>query len=465
MSLASRLYHGQTAIDFVGRWRRWFAISAVAMLVSLVALFVPGLKFGIDFRGGAIFRAQATHPVTTAQVRDAVGPALAKVVQVTTGSPQQVIVQTEVLPQGQVAKVNAALARVTGAEQVSTSFVGSKWGSQISRKAMVALLVFLVVVTIYVSLRMEFKMAVAALVALLHDLLITAGVYALARFEVTPATVIGLLTILGYSLYDTVVVFDKVRENTGALSSMSRITYSDAANRAVNQTVVRSLNTSLTSLLPIGALLFVGAFLLGAETIKDLSLALFVGVATGTYSSIFIATPLVALWKEREPRYAQLRARVARQAAAPAAAAGATKAPAKAAANAGTAASAKAAATKPVGSAKAGTAASAKAPGPAGGRTRPARPSRPAGAAEDGPAPMPALPPDLKPDLEPDSEEEPAVAAGDQEAATKAAEAAVPAAGAPRPPTTPKKPRPASQQRRKGSGGRQPSRPAKRRRR
>jgi preprotein translocase subunit SecF len=155
-------------------------------------------------------------------------------------------------------------------------------------------------------------MAAAALVALIHDLIITAGVYALARFEVTPATVIALLTILGYSMYDTVVVFDKVRENTGSLSAMSRTTYSEAANLAVNQTMMRSLNTSLASLLPIAALLFVGAFLLGAETLKDLALALFVGVAAGAYSSIFIATPLVAAWKEREPRYAQLRARVER---------------------------------------------------------------------------------------------------------------------------------------------------------
>jgi preprotein translocase subunit SecF len=185
----------------------------------------------------------------------------------------------------------------------------------VTTKALIALAVFLAVIVVYVSIRFDFKMSVSALVALIHDLLITAGVYALARFEVTPATVIGLLTILGYSLYDTVVVFDKVRENTGELSSMSRLTYSEAANRAVNQTLVRSLNTSLTSLLPIAALLTIGLLLPGAETIKDLSLALFVGVAAGTYSSVFIATPFLALWKETEPRNRQLRARVARLAA------------------------------------------------------------------------------------------------------------------------------------------------------
>jgi preprotein translocase subunit SecF len=319
VSLASRLYHGQISFDYVGRWRTWFLISAVAMLISLIALFVPGLKFGIDFKGGGVFTTRPTHAVTQAQVTDALG-SVAKVVQVSNepGRPAEVTVQTESLTSSQIAKVRSDLARVTGVQpsQVSNSVVGSKWGSTVTRKALVALAVFLAVIVVYVSIRFDFKMAVSALVALVHDLLITAGVYALARFEVTPATVIGLLTILGYSLYDTVVVFDKVRENTGELSSMSRLTYSEAANRAVNQTLVRSLNTSLTSLLPIAALLIVGSVLLGAETIKDLSLALFVGIAAGTYSSIFIATPFLALWKETEPRNRQLRARVARLAAA-----------------------------------------------------------------------------------------------------------------------------------------------------
>ncbi|HZD71002.1 MAG TPA: protein translocase subunit SecF, partial [Actinomycetes bacterium] len=316
MSIASRLYHGGISIDFVGRWRTWFLISGLAMLISVGALFYPGLHFGIDFKGGGVFTVQPAKPVTQGQVSTALGP-VAKVVQLTTeqaGKPRQVIVQTESLSSEQIAKVRADLARVTGVQpsQVSNSVVGSKWGSTVTRKAIIALVVFLLVTIAYVSLRFDFKMAVSAIIALIHDLLITAGVYALARFEVTPATVIGLLTILGYSLYDTVVVFDKVRENTGELGSMSRVTYSDAANRAVNQTLVRSLNTSLASLLPIAALLVVGAFLLGAETIKDLALALFVGVAAGTYSSVFIATPFVALWKETEPRNRALRARVAR---------------------------------------------------------------------------------------------------------------------------------------------------------
>jgi preprotein translocase subunit SecF len=414
VSLASRLYHGETSYDIVGRRRLWFSISAVLLLISIVSLIWPGLNFGIDFKGGAVFRVQAVEPVTEAKVRDAVGP-VAEVVQITENEPVQVSVQTEVLEPAEVTRIRTELAGVAGTEvsDVSTETIGSKWGSTVSRKAIVALLVFLVVVTLYVSLRMEFKMAVAALVALLHDLIITAGIFALARFEVTPATVIALLTILGYSLYDTVVVFDKVRENTGSLTAMSRTTYSQATNLAVNQTMMRSLNTSLASLLPILGLLLVGNYLLGAETLKDLALALFVGVAAGAYSSIFIAPPIVAMWKEKEPRYAQLRARVERLGAQ-----GATERP-----------------------------------------ERPERPVRAGGAARDArsrraaaPPPEPELAPD--PELPPDEELEEVAGA---EPAEPAVVAQTPAR------RQPQKPRP-TQQRRKPSG-RQQSRPAKRRRR
>jgi preprotein translocase subunit SecF len=417
VSLASRLYHGETSYDIVGRRRLWFTISGVLVLISLVSLVVPGLNFGIDFKGGAVFRVQPTHAVTEAQVRGAVGP-VAEVVQVTEDNPVQVIVQTEVVPQPEVARIRTELAKVAGVQvnAVSTSTVGSKWGSTVSRKAVIALLAFLVAVTLYVSLRMEFKMAVAALVALLHDLIITAGIYALARFEVTPATVIALLTILGYSLYDTVVVFDKVRENTGSLTAMSRTTYSQATNLAVNQTMMRSLNTSLASLLPILGLLLVGSYLLGAETLKDLALALFVGVAAGAYSSIFIAPPLVAMWKEKEPRYAQLRARVERLA---------TQGPA---------------AERPERPVRAAAGSARRTGGPA-----PAREGR----ARRAPAPPP--------------EPEPELADHDEEELEEAAETES-AVAAPTPARRqPQKPRP-NQQRRKPSG-RQQSRPAKRRRR
>jgi preprotein translocase subunit SecF len=417
VSLASRLYHGETSYDIVGRRRLWFTISGVLVLISLVSLVVPGLNFGIDFKGGAVFRVQPTHAVTEAQVRGAVGP-VAEVVQVTEDNPVQVIVQTEVVPQPEVARIRTELAKVAGVQvnAVSTSTVGSKWGSTVSRKAVIALLAFLVAVTLYVSLRMEFKMAVAALVALLHDLIITAGIYALARFEVTPATVIALLTILGYSLYDTVVVFDKVRENTGSLTAMSRTTYSQATNLAVNQTMMRSLNTSLASLLPILGLLLVGSYLLGAETLKDLALALFVGVAAGAYSSIFIAPPLVAMWKEKEPRYAQLRARVERLA---------TQGPA---------------AERPERPVRAAAGSARRTGGP-----DPAREGRPRRA--------PAPPPEPEPELADHDEEE-----LEEAAETESAVAAPTPAR-----RQPQKPRP-NQQRRKPSG-RQQSRPAKRRRR
>jgi preprotein translocase subunit SecF len=418
VSLASRMYHGETSFDIVGRRRLWFTISGLLVLISLVSLVVPGLNFGIDFKGGAVFRVQPTTAVTEAQVRRAVGPA-AEVVQVTEDDPAQVIVQTEELAPAEVARIRAGLAELAGVETngVSTDSIGSKWGSAVSRRAVIALLVFLVVVVIYVSLRMEFKMAVAALVALVHDLIITAGIFALARFEVTPATVIALLTILGYSLYDTVVVFDKVRENTGSLTAMSRTTYSQATNLAVNQTMMRSLNTSLASLLPILGLLLVGSYLLGAETLKDLALALFVGVAAGAYSSIFIAPPIVAMWKEKEPRYAQLRARVERLAA---------QGPG---------------ADRPERAARTGA-----------GSTRSAAGSA---AARDGRSRRAPVPPP-EPELAPDDEQEPM----EDEVAETAEPAAVAQAPAHR---QPPKPRP-TQQRRKPSG-RQQSRPAKRRRR
>ncbi|MET0227815.1 MAG: protein translocase subunit SecF, partial [Actinomycetes bacterium] len=287
MSLASRMYHGETSFDFVGRRRLWFTVSGLLVLISLVSLVVPGLNFGIDFKGGAVFRVQPTTTVTEAQVRAAVGP-VAEVVQVTENNPVQVIVQTEELPPAEVTRIRATLAKLAGVESngVSTETIGSKWGSTVSRKAFIALLVFLVVIVIYVSLRMEFKMAVAALVALLHDLIITAGIFALSRFEVTPATVIALLTILGYSLYDTVVVFDKVRENTAGVLEQSRVTYEEASNLAVNQTIVRSINTSVVGILPVASILFVGAFLLGAGTLRDIALSIFIGMIVSTASSI-----------------------------------------------------------------------------------------------------------------------------------------------------------------------------------
>jgi preprotein translocase subunit SecF len=316
--VGSRLYRGEVSYDFVGRKRRWYAISGAILLISIVALFVHGLDFSVDFKGGAVF--QFTAPAATqTQVQNTVSSEgiNGAVVQQLTGKlgNKSWQVQTDTLTSQQTFTVENALTSQLGAKNMSTSFVGASWGGQITTKAVQALIAFLIVIVLYLSIAFEWKMAVAAFVALIHDLVIATGVYALTGFQVSPATVIGLLTILGYSLYDTVVVFDKVRENTAGLIGGARTTYSDAANLALNQTLVRSINTSLIALLPVAAILFVGGGLLGAGELKDLSLVLLVGMLSGTYSSIFIATPVLADLKEREPQYKALAKRVSVRAA------------------------------------------------------------------------------------------------------------------------------------------------------
>jgi len=299
--------------DFVGRRKRWYAISAIFLLVSLGALVFSRLTLGIEFRGGAEFRvasAEATDEAALETVQDAGITGEIRVQQV---GNDTVRIQTEKLTTEESEQVSDALAERFDVDRndISSQLIGPSWGADISKKALRALVFFLLLTVLFLSVYFEWKMAVAAMLALLHDLAITIGIYALVGFEVTPATVIGFLTILGYSLYDTVVVFDKVKENTQGLTGGSRMTYSGAANLAVNQTIVRSINTSVVALLPIGAILFAGVVLLGAGPLKDLALALFVGVAAGTYSSIFIATPLLAALKEREPAMQALARRVA----------------------------------------------------------------------------------------------------------------------------------------------------------
>jgi preprotein translocase subunit SecF len=311
--LGSRLYRGEVSYDFVGRKRRWYTISGAILIISIVGLIVHGLNFSVDFKGGAVF--QFTAPsATQTQVQDTVSHAGVNgaVVQQLTGKlgNKSWEVQTDSLTSQETFTVENALTSQLGAKNMSTSFVGASWGSQITTKAVQALIAFLIVIVLYLSIAFEWKMAVAAFVALIHDLVIATGVYALTGFQVSPATVIGLLTILGYSLYDTVVVFDKVRENTAGLLGGARSTYSEAANLALNQTLVRSINTSLIALLPVAAILFVGGGLLGAGELKDLALVLLVGMLSGTYSSIFIATPVLADLKEREPQYKALAKRV-----------------------------------------------------------------------------------------------------------------------------------------------------------
>jgi preprotein translocase subunit SecF len=315
-----RLYHGETAIDFIGRTKTWFTISGVLILVSLIALFTRGLNYGIDFKGGVVWEVPA-HNVSVSKAHDAIdglGLTDAKIVTLTTkGEGTTLRIQAEALKdpakeRAREQQVADKLSQLTGADvdEVSITSVGASWGSEISRKAVKALIVFLIAITIYISIRFEWRMAIPTLAALLHDIVITVGIYALVGFPVTPATVVALLTILGYSIYDGIVVFDKVDENTRLVSSAGRMTYSDMVNLSLNQTMMRSLNTSITAMLPIASLLIIGSGLLGATTLEDFALALLIGLASGAYSSIFIASPLLAVLKEREPRYRDLRKRI-----------------------------------------------------------------------------------------------------------------------------------------------------------
>ncbi|MEY3149386.1 MAG: hypothetical protein RL029_660 [Actinomycetota bacterium] len=301
--LGGRLYRGETSINIIAARKKWYALSGVFIVLSLFSLGVQGLQLGIEFKGGSSFTITTTSG-TVEQARETVTSAgyQGNTIVQTIGN-DKIRIQTGVIDTAQSNAIQDALAAEFGitVESIDTQNVGPSWGEEISKKAFQGLIAFLICIMIYLALTFEPKMAVAAIVAVIHDVFITVGIYALVGFEVTPSTVIGFLTILGYSLYDTVVVFDKVRENTRAITSTGKATYAEAANLAVNQTIVRSLNTSLIALLPVAAILFVGAGLLGAGTLKDLSLSLFIGLIAGTYSSIFIASPILAALREREP--------------------------------------------------------------------------------------------------------------------------------------------------------------------
>ena len=315
--IGGRLYRGEVSVEFVSRQRLWYTISGAILVVSVVALVVFGLNFSVDFKGGSVYQFAAGNSSIT-QVRQTISAAGGgddAIVQKITplgGGGAKWQVQTHPLTVQQQNAVQSAISQKFSvpSNAISVQSVGASWGSQISQKAAEALIAFLIVIVIYLSIAFEWKMAVAALIALAHDIVITVGVYALAHFQVSPASVIGLLTILGYSLYDTVVVFDKVRENTAGLLASSRSTYSQAANQALNQTLVRSINTSIIALLPVAAILFVSSAVLAPGELRDLSLVLFVGMLSGTYSSICIATPVLADLKEREPQYKALAKRV-----------------------------------------------------------------------------------------------------------------------------------------------------------
>lgn len=311
--LGGRLYRGETSINIIGARKKWYALSGIFVALSIFSLGVQGLHLGIEFKGGSAFTVTTTAG-TVEEARAVVGSTgyTGNTIVQTIGD-DKIRIQTGVLEPAQSNAIQDALATKFGVtvESIDTQNVGPSWGEEISKKAFQGLIAFLICIMIYLALTFEPKMAVAAIVAVIHDVFITVGIYALVGFEVTPSTVIGFLTILGYSLYDTVVVFDKVRENTRAITSTGKMTYAQATNLAVNQTLVRSMNTSLIALLPVAAILFVGAGLLGAGTLKDLALALFIGLIAGTYSSIFIAAPILASLREREPAIKALNQRVA----------------------------------------------------------------------------------------------------------------------------------------------------------
>ncbi len=302
------LYTGKRSFDFVKRRRIWFSIAIVMVIAAIVVPFLRGgFVFGIEFSGGSEFT--VSNPATQADgsidqslaskaVTSVVPNATPKISIVNSGS--SVRVQTDLLESTESDEIRDALATAydVSTDEVTSSFIGATWGADITRQALTALFVFILLAAIVMALYFRtWKMSVAALIALFHDLIITAGVYGILGFEVTPAAVIGFLTILGYSLYDTVVVFDKIRENTNEGTSR---TFGESVNLAVNQTLVRSINTSVVALLPIGSILFIGAFVLGAGTLRDISLALFIGVLVGTYSTIFIASPLYATFRQNE---------------------------------------------------------------------------------------------------------------------------------------------------------------------
>ncbi|SOE03192.1 protein translocase subunit SecF [Blastococcus haudaquaticus] len=309
--LGHRLYNGEAGLDVVGNSRLIYRITAVVVALCLLSMVFRGFNFGIDFAGGNSFRLPGSEQQLE-EVRTAAEEAGAEVATAQIVGGDTVLLRTGALDNDAERTVVAAIAEAAGVEpgDVSPEAVSADWGRDITDQALIALVVFLVAVVLFLALRFQPKMAIGAMAALVHDIVVTAGVYALIGFEVTPSTVIGFLTILGFSLYDTVVVFDKVDENVKDLERSARMTWSEAANLAVNQTLMRSINTSVIALLPVAGLLFVGAGLLGVGTLKDLALVLFVGLAAGTYSSIVLATPIVADLKEREPEVQALRRRV-----------------------------------------------------------------------------------------------------------------------------------------------------------
>ncbi len=312
--MMSRLASFDNDIDFPRLWRIGFAISGILLLLSVGALVGRNLNLGIDFEGGTSWEVE-TPGTSVSDARDALASAGASSAKIQVVGADTLRVQSEPADDAAKDAVTEALAGLAGVDtsDVSVSTVGPTWGDEISSKAQRALVFFFVIISAYIAIRLEWKMAIGALAAVVHDLIITVGVYALFQFEVTPATVIAILTILGYSLYDTIVVYDKVKTNADNPAVAQKMPYTDMMSLSLNQVLMRSLNTTITSLLPVLAMLIVGSFILGAVTLQEFAVALTIGLVSGAYSSIFIATPLVALLKEREPHYRALRTRLGHQ--------------------------------------------------------------------------------------------------------------------------------------------------------
>ncbi|AGZ44469.1 protein translocase subunit SecF [Actinoplanes friuliensis] len=319
---ADRLYRGEANLNIVGRRKMWFAIAGALVLIAIGSFVFRQFHLGIEFAGGTQFVIPASVG-TQEEAQSAVARAVESAgatEEANIGAAQRVgngpdatyTVRTAALSQDQASAIKSALVAdlKVPAEDISDDRVSAAWGTQVTQQALLGLGIFLVLVLGYLIVRFEWRMAVAAVASLLLDLVLTAGVYSLVGFEVTPSTVIGFLTILGFSLYDVVVVFDKVQENTRGITAGASQTYSEATNLAVNQTLMRSINTGLVALLPVGGLLFIGAGLLGAGSLKDLGLVLFVGMGLGVVSSILFASPMLAALKDREPRIKSHTARV-----------------------------------------------------------------------------------------------------------------------------------------------------------
>lgn len=305
--IGNELYSGERSFDFVGRRKIWYAIGAVAVILSiLIPIFRGGFNFGIEFRGGSEFRLTNSQDLPLELAEEAIHSVFPEITVVTTEvGVSDIRVQTEQLEDVESEAARLALAKAYNLpdSEVASSFIGPNWGADVTRQAITGLIVFLLLVSLLMALYFRsWKMSVAALIALAHDLVLTIGVYAAVGFEITPAAVIGFLTILSYSLYDTVVVFDKVRENTLEIEYSETRTFAEMVNLAVNQTLVRSINTSVVAVLPVASIVFVGATLLGAGTLRDIALALFVGTIVGTYSSIFLAAPVYVHLRENEAK-------------------------------------------------------------------------------------------------------------------------------------------------------------------